>query len=79
MKFNNGMSWNNYGSIWHIDHIIPCKAFNMEKEEERNRCFHYTNLQPLMAGDNCAKQDKMPNGIYARKLDIGKITGILST
>lgn len=47
--FLPGMSWSNYGSIWHIDHIRPCSSFDMTIEENQKICFHYTNLQPLFA------------------------------
>jgi hypothetical protein len=53
-KFTDGMSWDNYGK-WHIDHIIPCNNFNMTNEEQQQKCFHYTNLQPLWARDNLSK------------------------
>jgi len=44
------MSWKTYGKNgWHIDHIIPCSAFDLTKGEEQKKCFHYTNLQPLWA------------------------------
>lgn len=59
-KFIGDMSWENYGYRgWHIDHIIPCSAFDLTKEEEQKKCFHYTNLQPLWAEDNMAKHDKL--------------------
>lgn len=45
-KFTRGMGWHNIG-LWHIDHIIPCKQFDLEKPEEQLRCFNYTNLQPI--------------------------------
>lgn len=57
-QFMNGMTWDNYGE-WHIDHIKPCSSFNMLIEEERKRCFHYTNLQPLWAIDNIKKSNKI--------------------
>jgi len=65
--FQEGMSWENYGE-WHIDHIRPCASFNLLLEEEQKICFHYTNLQPLWAGDNLRKSDKLPNGVSARTL-----------
>jgi RNA polymerase-binding transcription factor DksA len=57
-KFLPGMNWNNYGR-WHIDHKIPCAAFDLTKPEEQKKCFHYTNLQPLWAFDNISKGDKI--------------------
>ena len=54
------MSWDNYGRklnkrCWHIDHIKPINAFNMNIEIEKEDCFHYTNLQPLWADENLKK------------------------
>jgi len=56
-KFKSGMSWSNYGK-WHVDHIRPCASFDLSKELEQRKCFHYTNLQPLWALENLRKSSK---------------------
>jgi hypothetical protein len=56
-QFKDGMTWEKQGE-WHIDHIRPCASFNLELEDERMKCFHYTNLQPLWAIDNITKNAK---------------------
>ncbi len=48
-KFLPTMTWENYGKYWHIDHIIPCRVFDLTKDYEQKACFHYTNMQPLFA------------------------------
>lgn len=57
-QFNEQMNWENQGSYWHIDHIIPCAAFDLSNEFEINACFNYRNLQPLEAKQNIFKKDK---------------------
>lgn len=58
-QFKKGMTWQNYGK-WHIDHIIPCAAFDLSKKEDCLKCFNYKNLQPLWAHENLSKADKIP-------------------
>jgi hypothetical protein len=65
-----GMTWkNNTINGWHIDHIIPCEAFNLFDIEEQKKCFHYTNLQPLWSNINIAKSDILPDGARARFIE----------
>lgn len=43
-----------------IDHIIPCAAYDLTKEEDMRRCFNYLNMQPLSKSANSAKGAKLP-------------------
>jgi hypothetical protein len=60
-RFLSGMSWENYGRQgWHIDHVIPCAAFDLSQPEQQRLCFSYKNLQPLWALDNLRKNASLP-------------------
>jgi hypothetical protein len=58
-KFKDGMTWENYGPVWHVDHIIACANFDLTKKDQQEKCFHYTNLQPLWALENIRKGSKI--------------------
>lgn len=58
-QFQVRMTWKNHNIYgWHIDHKKPCNLFDLTKESEQKKCFHYTNLQPLWAKDNWKKNDR---------------------
>ena len=60
--FKSGMTWENHGlgwDKWHIDHIIPCAAFDLKCPVQQLACCHYKNLQPLWQEDNYKKRDKL--------------------
>ena len=57
-QFTPEMNWDNYGPYFHIDHIIPCSAWDLTNDFELKACFHYTNLQPLVGPENQSKGDK---------------------
>lgn len=42
----------------HIDHIIPCDAFDLTITEHQLVCFNYRNLQPLWKNVNLSKNNK---------------------
>lgn len=59
-----GMTWDNYGKlVWHIDHIKPCKSFDLTDPEQQRICFHYTNTRPLWAKDNLSKGAELLNNV----------------
>jgi len=58
-QFTDGMTWENHGTLWHIDHIIPIDSFDKTDPDWQAKTFHYTNTQPLLAVHNLAKGSKL--------------------
>lgn len=59
-QFLKGMTWANYGPVWHVDHIQPRASFIFASAEDPDfrACWALSNLQPLWAEDNRLKRDK---------------------
>lgn len=59
-KFKPEMTWDNYGSYWHIDHIKPKSWFKYTTIDDPGfkECWSLSNLQPLEAGVNMSKQNR---------------------
>jgi hypothetical protein len=55
IQFQPGMTWANYGPIWHVDHKRPCASFDLSDPKQQRLCFHWTNLQPLFGFENLSK------------------------
>lgn len=56
--FASDMTWENHGTYgWHIDHKVPLAS--AKTQEDVQKLFHYTNLQPLWAIDNLRKGAKI--------------------
>jgi Prasinovirus endonuclease VII len=54
-QFTPKMNWNNHGKVWHLDHEKPCCSFDLTQPEEQAKCFHYSNIRPLLTKDNLLK------------------------
>jgi hypothetical protein len=60
-RFKPGMTWDNYGTVWSIDHKIPISVFNFEKPDDIDfhLCWSLKNLQPLEVKANSSKRNKL--------------------
>lgn len=58
-QFAEGMTWENYGSRWQVDHITPKSSFNLDTEDDLLECWRLENLQPLFQEDNLQKSAKI--------------------
>lgn len=74
-KFTKKMSWENYGSYWHIDHIIPVRVFHFKTPTDIDfqRCWALANLRPLESKKNCSKGGKLKKP-FQPSLSIGGLT-----
>lgn len=48
-------NWDNYGTIWQIDHIIPITLFQLNISEHQIVAFNYLNTRPLSKFDNLSR------------------------
>jgi hypothetical protein len=60
-QFEEGMTWKNHGE-WQIDHFKAQSSFDPTIEEEKFKCWHYTNLQPMWAEMNIGWGNKKKPG-----------------
>lgn len=58
-NFAKGMTWDNYGTYWHVDHVLPASSFNHSDPNQVRLCWHWTNLKPLEAIENMRKGAKI--------------------
>lgn len=60
-QFVPGMTWENYGRSWHLDHKVPVSWFDWTKTDlvaVVRECWALSNLQPLWAEDNIKKGNR---------------------
>lgn len=57
-QFVLNMSWSNYGTLWHIDHILPLNCFNLLDADQFAAACHYTNTRPLYKIENLKRPRK---------------------
>jgi hypothetical protein len=57
--FEPGMSWDNYGLIWQVDHVLPVSRFDHSDMNQVRICWNWQNLRPMWSDENLAKSDKI--------------------
>jgi 5-methylcytosine-specific restriction endonuclease McrA len=56
--FKPGMTWENHGAVWEIDHIVPLSRFDLTKEADGKAAWFYANLAPAWKCDNRKKGNR---------------------
>jgi len=54
------MRLENYGKVWHVDHIIACRWYSDSKEDMK-RLWSKANLQPMRGSENQSKGVSIPS------------------
>ena len=65
-KFLHEMSWDNYGDVWEIDHILPISSYDLNVEENIYKIFNFKNTQPLFKTTKIAESFGYTNEIGNR-------------
>jgi len=60
-QFTDEMSWNNYGTYWHVDHVKPCASFTFESMRDPSiyEYFGWQNVKPMIITDNFTKGNEI--------------------
>ena len=69
-QFQPGWTWQNRGQIWQIDHIKACHTFDLTKNDDVLRCFHYTNTRPLLRQENEWAGNRQRSEPQARQIGV---------
>jgi len=57
--FNDNMTWDNHGTYWHIDHVIPTSLHDCKDATQVKLVFSWMNLMPITAEQNMTKKNTL--------------------
>ncbi len=58
-QFTKGMTWRNYATHWHLDHIVPLSAFDLTRPDQVAIACNWNNIRPLLKSENLSKGAKL--------------------
>lgn len=64
-QFDDKMNWDNYGTVWHLDHVRPCASFDLKDPEQQRICFGWKNIRPLDKSKNMIKSDNVDTNLIS--------------
>jgi len=62
-----GMSWDNYGTHWNYDHVIPKSAYDFRIPAQALACNRWTNWRPVVCAENSRKSTKRDAALEAEQ------------
>ena len=67
-QFESWMTWENYGTAWHVDHRRPIASFRFP--EQVVECWSLANLRPLAAAENLQKGARIISDVIPQHLQL---------
>lgn len=73
-NFTDEMTWENHGTVWDVDHVVPVCKWDLDNDEHVELCFNWKNLSPLECPKNrFEKREKIdPNQLKAHLKNLEK-------
>jgi hypothetical protein len=63
IQFTAGMTMENYGKVWHLDHIYPLSKADLTDRVQFLAAANWRNLRPMLGPENLEKSDTItPEG-----------------
>ena len=65
-QFDQSMNWDNHGSYWHIDHVVPQAylAYIDPYSDNFKKCWELKNIKPLKISENISKGSRYENILW---------------
>lgn len=45
LQFTEGLNWDNFGTAWQFDHIVPVAFFDFDHEQDLYLCWNFINIR----------------------------------
>jgi len=58
LQFTEGLNWDNFGTAWQFDHIVPVTFFDFEQEQDLYLCWNFINIRVERLGEQNNKANK---------------------
>ena len=52
IQFTGELNWDNFGTLWQFDHLVPVSYFDFSKEKDLLLCWNFINIRIEMNGLN---------------------------
>ena len=65
-KFDKKMSWENWGDVWQLDHVVPQAYLSYTDPYSDNfkQCWKLSNLEPVLVRENSSKSSRYKNKLW---------------